>query len=159
QYYELHSRHVQELRQTLQPNSYPHKFHVSSSIPLYIEKYGMPGKIENGKQLADTTECLAGRIHNIRASGSNLLFYDLHGEGKKVQIMAQLQDAKDPESFQSTHSHFRCGDIVGVKGTPSRMKKGELSISLSEMTLLAPNLHQLPSAHFGLKEQETWYHK
>ncbi|KAF8508563.1 hypothetical protein JB92DRAFT_2732591 [Gautieria morchelliformis] len=93
--------------------------------------------IENGKWLADATECLAGRIHNIRASGSNLLFYDLHGEGKKVQIMAQLQ----------------------YVGTPSRTKKGELSISPSEMTLLAPNLHQLPSAHFGLKEQETRYHK
>ena len=25
------------------------------------------------------------------------------------------------------------------------------------MTLLAPNLHQLPSAHFGLKDQETRY--
>ncbi|KAF8492920.1 lysyl-tRNA synthetase [Gautieria morchelliformis] len=149
QYYELRSRHVQELRRTLQPNPYPHKFH----------KYGGPGKIENGKRLADTTESLAGRIHNIRASGSNLLFYDLHGEGKKVQIMAQSQDAKDPETFQSTHSHFRRGDIVGVKGTPSRTKKGELSISPSEMTLLAPNLHQLPSAHFGLKDQETRYRK
>ena len=129
-----------------------------------------------------TTESLAGRIHNIRSQGQNLRFYDLHGEGKKVQIMAQLQyvvticllcfisglkwtiscsvrDAKDPQSFISTHSHFRRGDIVGVKGIPSRAKKGELSIAPSEMTLLAPNLHQLPSAHFGLKDQETRYRK
>ena len=27
------------------------------------------------------------------------------------------------------------------------------------MTLLAPNLHQLPSGHFGLKDQETRYRK
>ena len=27
------------------------------------------------------------------------------------------------------------------------------------MTLLAPNLHQLPSSHFGLKDQETRYRK
>lgn len=46
-----------------------------------------------------------------------------------------------------------------MKGTPSRTKKGELSISPSEMILLAPNLHQLPSAHFGLKDQETRYRK
>lgn len=42
---------------------------------------------------------------------------------------------------------------------PSRTKKGELSISPSQMVLLAPNLHQLPSAHFGLKDQETRYRK
>ena len=168
------------MRQTLQPNPYPHKFHVSQSISSYIEKYGIPGKIENGTRLEGTTESLAGRIHNIRPSGQNLRFYDLHGEGKKVQIMAQSQyvaatsfyifglkrespcsvrDAKDPQSFASTHSHFRRGDIVGVKGTPSRTKMGELSIAPLEMTLLAPNLHQLPSAHFGLKDQETRYRK
>jgi lysyl-tRNA synthetase, class II len=44
-------------------------------------------------------------------------------------------------------------------GKPSRTKKGELSISPSDMVLLAPNLHQLPSAHFGLKDQETRYRK
>jgi lysyl-tRNA synthetase, class II len=74
-------------------------------------------------------------------------------------ILMSARDVKDPESFVSTHSHFRRGDIVGVKGTPSRTKKGELSIAPSEMTLLAPNLHQLPSAHFGLKDQETRYRK
>lgn len=34
-----------------------------------------------------------------------------------------------------------------------------MSISPSEMVLLAPNLHQLPSGHFGLKDQETRYRK
>ncbi|KAF8513140.1 lysyl-tRNA synthetase [Hysterangium stoloniferum] len=159
QYYELRSRHVQELRQTLSPNPYPHKFHVSCSIPLYIEKYGTPGKISNGARLEGTVESLAGRIHNIRSAGQNMRFYDLHSEGKKVQIMAQYQDSADPQSFVTTHAHFRRGDIVGVKGTPSRTIKGELSISPSETILLAPNLHQLPSAHFGLKDQETRYRK
>jgi len=37
------------------------------------------------------TESVAGRIHNIRAQGANLKFYDLHSEGKKIQIMAQKQ--------------------------------------------------------------------
>ena len=44
-------------------------------------------------------------------------------------------------------------------GTPARTKKGELSIAPSQMILLAPNLHQLPSTHFGLKDQETRYRK
>ncbi|KAK7692142.1 hypothetical protein QCA50_003761 [Cerrena zonata] len=159
QYFELRSRHIQKLKETQSPNPYPHKFEVSISLVDYIERYGPEGKIAAGTKLDGVTECLAGRIHNIRASGQGLKFYDLHGEGKKVQIMAQKQDAKDPEAFASVHEHFRRGDIVGVIGTPSRTKKGELSISPSEMILLAPNLHQLPSGHFGLKDQETRYRK
>lgn len=69
------------------------------------------------------------------------------------------RDAKDPDGFIATHDIFRRGDIVGVIGKPLRTKKGELSIAPSEMTLLAPNLHQLPSGHFGLKDQETRYRK
>jgi len=113
-----------------------------------------PGTKQEGTQVS-----LAGRIHNIRASGPKLKFYDLHGEGKKVQIMAAQQDADDPEKFIETHDLFRRGDIVGVVGTPSRTKREELSISPSSMVLLAPNLHQLPSSFYGFKDQETRYRK
>ncbi|KLO16944.1 lysine-tRNA ligase [Schizopora paradoxa] len=158
QYFELRSRQIQKLRETQQPNPYPHKFHVTKSISTYIDEYGREGVVAAGNKL-NKVESLAGRIHNIRASGQNLRFYDLHSEGKKVQIMANLQDAKDKEEYKTVHEIFRRGDIVGVKGSPSRTKKGELSISPSEMVLLAPNLHQLPSGHFGLKDQETRYRK
>ncbi|KZT63728.1 lysyl-tRNA synthetase [Daedalea quercina L-15889] len=159
QYFELRSRHIQKLRETQSPNPYPHKFEVTLSISRYIGTYGPEGKIKSGERLQDITECLAGRIHNARASGQNLRFYDLHGEGQKVQIMATKQDANDPETFASVHDNFKRGDIVGVIGTPVRTKKGELSIAPREMILLAPNLHQLPSEHFGLKDQETRYRK
>ena len=75
----------------MNPNPYPHKFEVSISITDYVEKYGPEGKIKAGEKLEGVVECLAGRIHNVRASGQNLRFYDLHGEGTKVQIMAAKQ--------------------------------------------------------------------
>ncbi|KAJ7151035.1 hypothetical protein C8R46DRAFT_962869 [Mycena filopes] len=159
QYYELRSRQIRHLKETQQPNPYPHKFHVTRSITSYIDTYGPEGKVPAGTKLEGVQESLAGRVHNIRASGAKLVFYDLHGEGKKVQIMASQQDAADPDAFVATHELFKRGDIVGVTGTPSRTKKGELSISPSSITLLSPNLHQLPSAHFGLKDQETRYRK
>jgi lysyl-tRNA synthetase class 2 len=34
---------------------------------------------------------LAGRLGNMRSSGNKLHFYDLHSEGTKVQILAQIQ--------------------------------------------------------------------
>ena len=91
QYFELRSRHIQKMKETQNPNPYPHKFHVSTAITSYIEKYGPEGKIKAGEKLDGVTESLAGRIHNIRLSGQNLRFYDLHGEGQKVQIMASKQ--------------------------------------------------------------------
>lgn len=75
----------------MSPNPYPHKFEVSISLPHYIEKYGPEGKIQPGAKEEGAVEYLAGRIHNIRASGQSLRFYDLHGEGQKVQIMAVKQ--------------------------------------------------------------------
>ncbi len=35
--------------------------------------------------------CLKGRVHAKRASGAKLLFYDLRGEGVKLQVMANLR--------------------------------------------------------------------
>ena len=87
----MRSRTIQKLRETQSPNPYPHKGDVSASITSYIEKYGVEGKIQSGKRLEGVTESLAGRIHNIRMSSQKLRFYDLHGEGKKVQIMANLR--------------------------------------------------------------------
>ncbi|RDB16646.1 Lysine--tRNA ligase, cytoplasmic [Hypsizygus marmoreus] len=159
QYYELRSRQILNFKATQSPNPYPHKFNVSRSLSSYIETYGAEGKIPAGTKLEVATESLAGRIHNIRASGTKLRFYDLHGEGKKVQIMATQQDDASPDTFVTTHDTFRRGDIVGVTGIPSRTKKGELSITPTSISLLAPNLHQLPSSHFGLKDQETRYRK
>ncbi len=62
------------------------------SISDFIDKYGPEGVVAPGTKLDGSTKVnLAGRIHNIRASGAKLKFYDLHGEGKKVQIMATQQ--------------------------------------------------------------------
>ncbi|KAG8963022.1 lysyl-tRNA synthetase [Tulasnella sp. 419] len=159
QYFELRSRQIQKLRQTRNPDPYPHKFHVSQSVSSYVEQYGKEGVLENGGRLPDVTVSLAGRLHNMRSSGQKLRFYDLHGEGTKVQIMAQAQDSPSVDEFLSTHSLFRRGDIVGVTGFPARTKKGELSICPTKIILLAPNLHQLPKEHFGLKDQEQRYRK
>jgi len=69
-----------------------------------------------------------------------------------------------PENWE-VHELLRRGDIVGVKGFPGRTNprskegtgEGELSIFATEITLLSPSLHMIPSSHFGLKNQETRY--
>ena len=142
QYYEMRSRAIQKLRETRDPDPYPHKFHVSMSLADFIARYA--DKLEPGSQLGDEVS-LAGRLHNMRASGQKLRFYDLHGEGVKVQIMAQLQDHTDGD-FLAAHDLLRRGDVVGVTGVPAKTKKGELSIAPRSIRLLSPNLKMLPKA-------------
>jgi lysyl-tRNA synthetase class 2 len=89
-----------------------------------------------------------------RASGAKLYFYTLHGEGAKLQIMADARNAT--YDFDAIHALTRRGDIVGIKGFPGKSKRGELSIFPTEFTVLTQCLHMLPG-HTGLVNQETRY--
>ncbi|CAG8469209.1 9676_t:CDS:2 [Diversispora eburnea] len=151
QYFEIRSKQILKLRETQNPNPYPHKFLVDISIPAFIEKYN---SLESGQHL-DEIITVAGRIHNMRALSAKLRFYDLHGEGVKIQVMAQAQDSE--QNFEDLHRVLRRGDIVGVRGCPGKSKKGELSIFPKEIKLLSPCLHMLPKAHYGFKDQESRY--
>jgi lysyl-tRNA synthetase class 2 len=151
QYFEIRSRAVNKMRADgIEP--YPHKFHVSMSLTAFIEKYS---SLEPGQRLEKEIVTVAGRIHNKRASGANLRFYDLHAEGVKVQIMAQAQDAE--HDYATVHDLLRRGDIVGVRGFPGKSKRGELSIFPREVVLLAPCLRMLPKAHYGFTDKESRY--
>jgi lysyl-tRNA synthetase class 2 len=103
QYYEIRSRAIQKLRaistadRTLTtPNPYPHKFHVTISLPSYIEKYSKT-LAEAGARSEDVVS-VAGRIHSMRAQGAKLRFYDLWSEGQKIQVMATAGCAFFPHS-------------------------------------------------------------
>jgi len=148
QYYERRYRTIGALRESNAPNPYPHKFDVAISLGDFIARY--ENKIKAGESIEGEVVRVAGRIHNMRPSGKNLRFYDLHGEGLKIQITAQLQHHKDGD-FHEVHELFRRGDVVGVEGVPGKTNKGELSIFPSSIKLLAPCLKMLPKAGHGDK--------
>lgn len=57
-----------------------------------------------------------GRIHAKRLSGAKLIFYDLRGEGVKIQVMADARAAE--QDFVEVHNKIRRGDIIGIRGKP-----------------------------------------
>ena len=86
------------------------------------------------------------------------MFYDIHGEGLKIQIMSDMSHYDGgEEAFREIHYLIKRGDIVGVTGFPGKSKKGELSIFPNKLTLLSPCLHMLPTGYSGLKNQEVRY--
>lgn len=100
-----------------------------------------------------TLSHISGRIHAIRESGAKLIFYDLRGEGVKIQVMANAKVYESEEKFAIDTAKLRRGDIIGCIGNPGKTKKGELSIVPRTVKLLSPCLHMLPHLHFGLKDK------
>jgi len=155
EYFKIRSAAVEELKSNPASHPYPHKFHVSTSLTAFLSDYE---KLKDGETLTDTEVRCSGRIHAIRESGAKLIFYDLRGEGVKLQVMATANAYKSgEEGFATDTAKLRRGDIVGVVGNPGRTKKGELSIIPTSIVLLAPCLHMLPHLHYGIKDKETRY--
>ena len=139
-------------------NPYPHKFHVSMQVPEYISQYG---SLEPGEQRKEESVSIAGRVVRKAASGSKLLFFDLRGEGARVQVMCDARNFQEAGlelvDFQRLMNAVKRGDIVGINGYPGKSKRGELSIFPRKLEILAPCLHMPPGSHTGLQNQETRY--
>ncbi|KIH53091.1 putative lysine--tRNA ligase, partial [Ancylostoma duodenale] len=136
-------------------NPFPHKFNVTTSIAAFIEKYE---PLKNEEVLNDVRVSIAGRIYSKRESGKNLVFYDVHSGGVRLQVMANARyHAAGPEDFSKVHERIRRGDIVGFTGHPTRSKTGELSVLPVEVEQLTPCLRMLPHTHYGLKDKELRY--
>mmetsp|Transcript_6188 Transcript_6188/g.24782 ORF Transcript_6188/g.24782 Transcript_6188/m.24782 type:complete len:384 (-) Transcript_6188:1107-2258(-) len=135
-------------------NPYPHKFHASHSLAEMREKYA---DVADGGR-SDDTITVVGRIMRVAPSGAKLKFYDLRERDTKVQVMASFADSPlDEEGFAALHGSVRRGDIVGIKGSPGKSKRGELSIFPSELTVLTPCLRMIPSAKGGELAADTRY--
>lgn len=150
EYFKIRSNIVSQLK-TANDNPYPHKFHVSISLEEFIEKFR--DIVKDGEVLEDKVHSIAGRVHSIRGSGAKLIFYDLRGEGVKVQVMANARLYENENKFELDTAKIKRGDIIGVVGKPAKSKKGEFSIIPLSITLLSPCLHMLPHLHFGLKDK------
>lgn len=76
--------------------------------------------------------------------------------------MCQAQEATGDVPFEQQHEHLQRGDAIGIIGYPGRTAprgrpQGELSVFARQVILLTPCLHQIPSEHYGLQDQETRY--
>ncbi|KXL43956.1 hypothetical protein M433DRAFT_5251 [Acidomyces richmondensis BFW] len=159
-YFEIRSRNVKRMKETMNPNPYPHKFCVTYDLRNFETEYG---HLKKGELVRDRTISVGCRIYNIRTSGENLRFYEVAVDGAECQIMATNMENTSKVPFVEQHDILRRGDIIGVTGFPGRTSPkrednpGELSIFAQEVVLLAPCLHQIPSEHYGFKDQEERY--
>ena len=78
-----------------------------------------------------------------------LVFLDLVDRSGKIQLLV-AEDRAGPVDLD-------LGDIVGVTGIPTKTKRGEPSLAVTELELLAKIKRPLPDTFHGLTETETRY--
>ena len=65
---------------------FPHSFGTTCSIPEFLDKYA---RLAAGEQAAQSLGPvrIAGRIHGVRRSSKALVFFDIKGDGARIQLM------------------------------------------------------------------------
>ena len=98
----------------------------------------------------DETRRLAGRVMARREMGK-LVFVDLVDRSGRMQLMCDTGRIGDVD--------VHLGDVVGVSGRPAKSRRGEPSLAVDELTVLARNASPLPDTFHGLTDVETRYRK
>ncbi|HKU58096.1 MAG TPA: lysine--tRNA ligase [Gaiellaceae bacterium] len=94
---------------------------------------------------------VAGRVMARRDMGK-LVFIDLVDRSGRIQLIVPAELADDAKNFN-------LGDIAGVAGTPGRSRRGEPSLMVTELTLLARITVPLPDTFHGITDVEARYRR
>ena len=93
---------------------------------------------------------LAGRVLGRRGHGK-LVFLDLVDRSGQIQLLLSAERVGSVD--------LDLGDIVGVEGRPTKTRRGEPSVAVDELILLARTARPLPDTFHGLVDAETRYRK
>src|SRR5438270_3798461 len=105
--------------------------------------------LENGAA-AGTKRRLAGRVLARRDMGK-LVFLDLVDRSGRIQLLCHMEKTGDID--------VHLGDVVGVTGSPSKSKRGEPSLDVDSLELLARIRTPLPDTFHGVTDVEARYRR
>jgi len=103
--------------------------------------------LEAGGESGETRR-VAGRVMARRDLGK-LVFLDLVDRSGRIQLLCAVE--------RTGEIHVDLGDIVGAIGRPARAKRGEPSLAVYELALLAKIKRPLPDTFHGVQHAETRY--
>ncbi|MPZ42951.1 MAG: lysine--tRNA ligase [Betaproteobacteria bacterium] len=133
--------------------AYPNDFVRNHLAVDLLEKYGNYDR--DSLDLNPVEVQVAGRLMLRRTMGK-LSFGDLQDMSGTIQVFVA-----DNFPGKAEHECFKkqvdIGDIVGIDGVLFKTQKGELTVRVRKLRLLAKCLRPLPEKWHGLSDQETRY--
>jgi lysyl-tRNA synthetase, class II len=107
-------------------------------------------QLEPGATDDSTKRRLAGRVMARRDMGK-LVFLDLVDRSGRIQLICPAERTGEVD--------LHLGDVIGVSGSPARSRRGEPSVQVDELELLARIHESLPDTFHGLTDIEQRYRK
>jgi len=126
---------------------YPHSYHLSHTIREAVTPFEQQG--ESSQDIS-----LAGRIMSKRSIGK-MSFFDIRDSSGRIQLSLRY-DLLGREKYGFLQD-IDIGDIIGAKGKLFRTKTGEVTLEVSDFTMLSKSLRPLPEKWHGLADVEKRY--
>ena len=128
--------------------AYPYRFERTASVGELQQRYA---DVPAGEATGDGA-AVAGRIRTIRTHGK-VAFADVEDSSGRLQLFA-ARDVLGDEGL-ARFAALNVGDVVGASGEVIRTKRGELSLSVADLTVLAPCLRPMPEKWRGMTDVEA----
>lgn len=177
---DFHAKRKEEL-ETMKANGlnpYPYKFNETRTLARlvgitseYVNSYGDKKGFDMTKSInydefksngfiepnsyVEKKESIIARVSLARIASKKLHFFTVQYDGCTMQLLLNLMFYDDKEGFKNIAYDIKRGDIIGAEGYPGRSKTGEFSLYVTKIIRLTPCLHDLPSSHFGIKNNEV----
>lgn len=130
--------------------AYPYRFERTATIHSLRNRHsGLEAGTDTGEQVS-----VAGRVMTVRGHGK-VSFADLTDSTGRIQLFAQLDVLGD--EGMAAFTSVGVGDIVGVEGEVVLTRRGELSVKVASVTLLAKCTRPLPEKWHGMSDVEVRY--
>ena len=109
--------------------------------------------IEDFESLAKSAKkvSLAGRLTSLRDQGK-IIFIDIADETGKIQLVLKDENLKDFEFWRSV---LDLGDFISATGQLFATKRGEKSVEVTKLAMVAKSLLPLPDKWAGLEDEEV----
>src|SRR5690242_6427537 len=107
-------------------------------------------RLEAGATDDATRRRLAGRVMARRDLGK-LVFLDLVDRSGRIQLICPAERTGELD--------LHLGDVVGVTGSPAQSRRGEPSLQVDELEVLARIHAPLPDTFHGIEDVELRYRK
>ncbi len=131
-------------------NPYPTRFERTATLD---ELHGRHASLEPGTETGEVAR-VAGRVMSVRGHG-RLRFATMEDASGSIQLMFQAD--RLTEDVAAVEALVDVGDWVGAAGEVITSRRGELSIAVTDLVVLAKALRPLPDKWHGVSEAETRY--
>ena len=143
-------RKLEELRE-LGIEPYPHLYTPTHKAKEVQIDYAHLEPSQNSGQKVN----IAGRLM-LRRSMGKMAFGHLQDESGRIQIWFKADVLGEKYDLLRL---IDLGDILGIKGEAIKTKTGEVTVQVTEFTLLCKSIRPLPEKYHGLKDEEERFRR